>query len=107
MTESWKSRGVLLTLLSLKDKPKHGYEIAAHLKEKTAGFFTISFGALYPILHKLEKDGLIAGAWEDAGVSKRKKVYSLTPAGERALEEERGRYEAFAGAFAKLLGEKP
>jgi DNA-binding PadR family transcriptional regulator len=103
MTESAKSRGTFLALLALKDGPKHGYEIASHIEQRTGGFFKLSFGALYPILHKLEQEGLVEGAWEDIGAAKKRKVYSLTKKGHASLAEERERYEAFTGAFARLM----
>jgi DNA-binding PadR family transcriptional regulator len=106
MTESWKARGTFLVLLALQEGPKHGYEIASHLKERSAGFFSLSFGALYPILHKLEKEGLIAGEWEDVGASKKKKVYTLTARGRKELSSERQRYQETVSAFSKLLGSK-
>ena len=94
-----------LVLLALKEGPKHGYDIATHLEAKSAGFFTMSFGTLYPLLHRLEQQGLIKGEWED-GEGKRKKVYALTSAGQKALVEERARYEEQTAAFARLLGGK-
>jgi DNA-binding PadR family transcriptional regulator len=107
MGESWKSRGTFLVLLALKDGAKHGYEIAGHLTERTQGVFSISFGALYPILHRLEKDGLVSARWEAVGSSgaKQRKVYALTVKGRRALTAERASFEALTGAFARLLGD--
>ena len=75
MSEIIRARGVFLALLALKDGPKHGYEIAAFIKTKSEGFFSLSFGALYPILHKLEKDQLARASWEEVGGTKQKKVY--------------------------------
>lgn len=103
MGENWKSRSVFLVLLALNDGPKHGYDVAGYLRERTGGFFDISFGALYPVLHKLEKDGLIKGAWEKAGPTRQRKVYELTGRGRRSLGEERERFDALLGAFAKLI----
>ncbi len=105
MPESQPPRGAFLVLLALRGGPQHGYEIAAHLRERSGGVFTLSFGALYPILHRLEKDGLVSGRWQDVGPAKRKKVYALTRQGEAALGAEKARYLAFAGALSKLLGE--
>ena len=104
MGESWKSRGPFLVLLALRTGPKHGYEIASWLKDQTDGFFSLSFGALYPILHQMEKDGFVDGSWEEVGATKRRKVYTLTARGREALGEERERYEAYVGAFKRLLG---
>lgn len=105
MQEPHSPRGAFLVLLALRDGPKHGYEIASHLKESSGGVFGLSFGALYPILHRLEKEGLVAGAWQEIGPAKRKKVYALTRPGEAALSAEKARYLAFAGALSRLLGE--
>lgn len=106
MNDTAKSRSTFLTLLALKDGPKHGYDIATYIEEKTAAFFKLSFGALYPVLHKLEADGLVEGTWDETEGAKRKKVYTLTAEGRKALDEERERHEATVGAFAKLLGSK-
>jgi DNA-binding PadR family transcriptional regulator len=103
-----KARSDFLVLLALRAGPRHGYEIATWIEERSGGFFTLSFGALYPVLHKLEKDGLLSAEWQavgEAGV-KRKKVYSLTLRGRRVLETERAQFEKFTGAFARLLGAK-
>ncbi len=101
MPENWKSRGTFLVLIALANSPKHGYEIATFLRERTEGFFSISFGSLYPILHKLEKDGLIKGTWVE-----RRKTYELTRAGEAALKGERAHFDELMGAFTRLLGSK-
>lgn len=101
-----KTRGAFLALLALQSGPMHGYQIASWLQERTHGFFTLSWGALYPILHRLERQGFIAGAWEDIGPAKKRKIYSISAKGRRAAGEERERYEAFLDAFAKLLGDR-
>jgi DNA-binding PadR family transcriptional regulator len=98
-----KAQGNFLVLLAVEDGPKHGYEIAKYIEERSDGFFTISYGALYPVLHKLEKSKQIAGKWEQAGGTRKKKVYSLTRQGVAALRDERAAYEQFTLAFAKLL----
>jgi PadR family transcriptional regulator PadR len=105
VNESTGSRASFLVLLALRRGARHGYEIATWIEERSQGVFSLSFGALYPVLHRLEKEGLLAATWHavgEAGV-KRKKVYALTAAGRKALEAERARYEAWAGAFARLL----
>lgn len=105
MGESWKSRGTFLVLLALRGGPKHGYEIARHLDERSGGFFTLSFGALYPILHRIEQEGLVSARWEAVGESgaKQRKIYALTAKGRRALAAERETFQAIASAFARLL----
>ncbi len=109
MGESWKSRGTFLVLLALRTGAKHGYEIATYLEERSGGFFTLSFGALYPILHRLEKEGLVSARWHSVGASgaKQKKVYALTAKGRRGLEAEHASFRAQTGAFARLLKDEP
>jgi DNA-binding PadR family transcriptional regulator len=106
MSDSGKSRAQFLALLALEEGPKHGYEISSWVAERSAGFFSLSFGALYPLLHKLERDGLARGAWDESGGARPRKVYSLTAKGKKALAGERASYEEHASAFARLLGSK-
>ncbi len=102
--DTGKTRGRLMVLLALQDGPKHGYEVARYIQEASGGYFSMSFGALYPVLHRLEKDHLVAASWQQAGSARKKKVYTLTRKGQAALRAERADYDAFSLAFAKLLG---
>jgi PadR family transcriptional regulator PadR len=105
MSDSGRSRASFLVLLALRDGPRHGYDIASWLHERSGGVFTLSFGALYPVLHKLEQDGVLKAEWQAVGQPgvKRKKVYSLTARGRRALETEQARFAALTGAFTRLM----
>lgn len=61
--------------------PLHGYQVALEVEERSGGFFPFSHGTLYPILHRLERDGLIAGQWSDPAKGRPRKEYALTEAG--------------------------
>lgn len=76
----------LLILACLRERPAHGYEIALMVERETGGAFALQHGTLYPILHRLEKQGLIRGRWEGGG--RRRKTYELTSTGSRYLEGE-------------------
>ncbi len=82
MFESGEVKFVILRLL--KEKPRHGYEIIKALEEKMAGCYTPSAGTVYPTLQLLEDEGYIKAVDTDG-----KKVYQVTPEGERYLEEHR------------------
>lgn len=86
------ARGIneLLVLSSLREEAKHGYQIAIDIEEESRGLFRFRHGTLYPILHRLESERLIRGSWSTDG-GRRRKVYSLTPAGSRHLTGETGR----------------
>jgi DNA-binding PadR family transcriptional regulator len=103
MSDILKGRAPFLTLLALKNGAKHGYDIAAFIKEKGGGFFSVSFGSLYPILHNLEKDGLIKGSWESVSESKNKKVYKLTSKGLKELEQETSHVRGLINVFSEML----
>ena len=80
------ARGIneLLILSTLRDGAKHGYQIALDVEEGSNGLFRFRHGTLYPILHRLERDGHIEGSWSRAE-GRRRKVYALTRRGERHL----------------------
>ena len=80
MFEKGDLKFVILDLLA--EKPKHGYEIIRDLEERLGGFYSPSPGAVYPTLQMLEEMGHASAADRDG-----KKVYSITDAGRRFLEE--------------------
>jgi PadR family transcriptional regulator PadR len=104
MSDLLKARAPFLVLLALKSGAKHGYDIASFIKEKGSGFFSVSFGSLYPILHSLEREGIIKGAWESVSDSKNKKVYELTDKGMKELEEETSHVRGLIRVFSEMLG---
>jgi PadR family transcriptional regulator, regulatory protein PadR len=89
----------LLVLSSLREGARHGYQIALDVEERSGGAFELQHGTLYPILHRLEKEGLIRGEWTE-GVGRQRKEYELTRAGQRYLEEQAGEVR---GAFEQLI----
>jgi len=82
MFEAGEIKFVILRLL--KEKPRHGYEIIKALEERMAGCYSPSPGTVYPTLQMLEDQGYVRSS-EASG----KKVYEITPEGERYLEEHR------------------
>lgn len=92
----------LLVLATLEDGPKHGYQIALDVEEESDGDFELQHGTLYPILHRLEKEGLIRGRWEEEG--RRRKVYVLTDRGRRHLSQEGSRLLEGFRTLAGMLG---
>ena len=92
----------LLVLSTLRAGPRHGYQIAVDVEEESNGLFRFRHGTLYPILHRLEEDGLIRGSWSREG-GRRKKVYALTGAGTRHLHGETGRMQEIVSRLMQLL----
>jgi DNA-binding PadR family transcriptional regulator len=80
MFEPGEMRLVILRLI--REKPRHGYEIIKALEERMHGCYTPSAGSVYPTLQMLEDQGFVRIVEEDG-----KKVYHITPEGERFLDD--------------------
>ena len=84
-------KGVLemLVLRLICRKPAYGYELLNRLKTDSDGLFTLKEGTLYPILYRLEDDGMIQASWTTGeGRNAPKKGYSATEQGrERCLRQ--------------------
>lgn len=92
----------LLVLSSLHEGPKHGYQIALDIEAESNGLFRFRHGTLYPILHRLEADGMIRGSWSRKP-GRRRKVYMLTRAGQRRLTGGSDRVEEIAFQLMRVL----
>jgi DNA-binding PadR family transcriptional regulator len=95
-----------LLLAALEGGPRHGYAVMEFLRESTAGRLDLPTGTIYPALHRLEAAGLIAGSWSVVS-GRRRRCYSLTAAGARALSGRRADWREFADVIGAALGGKP
>jgi PadR family transcriptional regulator len=91
-----------MILAVLASGPAHGYAVIEHLKGRSGGVFDLPEGTVYPALHRLEADGLLASAWETAS-GRRRRVYKLTRRGRVALGERRGDWRLFSQAVEGVL----
>jgi len=92
----------LLILSTLRDGSKHGYQIALDVEADSNGLFKFRHGTLYPILHRLESDGLIKGSWsKDEG--RRRKVYGLTASGVTHLSGQTDRMDDIVSRLMEVL----
>jgi len=96
--------GILLAVL--EPGPLHGYAIMEALRVRSSGHVDLPTGTVYPALHRLERAGLVAANWSQPG-GRRRRVYTLTPAGRRALETERGTWRDFSAVVSALLQPAP
>ncbi len=72
----------LLVLETVCQGSTYGYELLTRLKERSGTLFTLKEGTLYPILYRLEDDGLIQSAWSQGeGRTAPKKMYAATAQG--------------------------
>jgi len=85
----------LLLLGMLARDASYGYEIVKHLNKEAEGVFLWQEGMLYPVLHKLEKGGLVRTQWQEADTGRRRKYYYITAKGREALTERTKEWSAF------------
>lgn len=92
---------IILKLLS-ENKRMYGYEITQKVKELTNGKIELTFGALYPILHKLEQEGVVKT--ESEVINNRNRIYySLTETGKNTAKERIEELEDFVNTIKALL----
>lgn len=92
-----------LLLAVLEDEPQHGYGIIEALQRRSGGVLDLPTGTVYPALRRLERAGWITGSWSTVGGRKRR-TYTLSRAGRRALAEQRAEWIRFSGVVGSVLG---
>jgi|SRR5579862_8672914 len=92
-----------LIMATIAAEPAHGYVILQRLQERSSGAFELAEGTLYPALHRLERDGLLASSWS-TGSGRRRRVYEITSAGQSALQTRRREWRRFSTAVEAVLG---
>lgn len=93
----------LLILKTLSHEPQHGYGIAARIQQITDDTLRVEEGSLYPALHRMEQAGWIAAKWQITATNRRARLYRLTPAGRKRLDEQEQKWEQLAAAVSKVL----
>jgi transcriptional regulator len=93
----------LLILKTLAAGTMHGWGIAQRIQIVSQDILQVNQGSLYPALHRLEQQGLIAAEWGASENNRQAKFYELTRAGRKQLADETRNWERMAGAVARIL----
>ena len=80
------STGVLILGVLARD-PSYGYRIIKRINDDADGLFAWQEGTVYPVLHKLEREGLVTSEWRVADTGRRRKYYVITETGRKAIAE--------------------
>jgi PadR family transcriptional regulator PadR len=99
-----KSLNETLILSILVNEKLHGYQLALEIEKKSDGLFKFNHGTLYPILHKLEKQGLISGSWKQEGPKRKRKYYKITGKGRKHINAQRLEWEEIYKLLFNILG---
>ena len=93
----------LILLRLLRSGSLNGWDIMQRLQLVSGEVLSVTPGALYPALHRLEERGLISAEWGPSDNNRRAKFYELTASGRKQLDAERKEWERFSGAVALIL----
>lgn len=95
----------MIVLKLICEKDTYGYEILQELEKKGGDFFTLKEGTLYPVLYRLEDNGLIISKWQAGeGRNTPKKYYSITETGGKAYEEYQATWKRFQLCIQQMCG---
>ena len=96
-----------LVLGVLEGTQLHGYEISKRIRQLSDTALAVGEGQLYPALHRLERDGMVAATWVPQEGKPPRKVYRLTEEGAGLLEEHKREWERFARGVNQVLRLRP
>lgn len=95
----------ILILESLRRQPAHGYAFVQHIQQRSNQLLEVEEGSLYPALQRLLKAKLVKGHWTISPTTNRRvRVYEITRAGLRHLEQEVTRFDRMLQGIALVLG---
>lgn len=97
----------LLVLSLLKDGDKYGYEMADELAKRSDDTFQLKEGTLYPLLHTLEKNGLVKSYTKEGPGGRERRYYQLTEDGRGQLEHKTAEWRLFSEKVNAVIGAAP
>lgn len=88
-----------LVLAILAEGDSYGYAIIKRVTELSGGHLQWTDGMLYPVLHRLERQGLVAAKWAAAENGRKRKYYRITKEGREQLAAQRKQWQTVDGAL--------
>ena len=101
-------KGVLdmVVLKLVEEKETYGYEIIQELEGRGNGYFNLKEGTLYPVLYRLEDDGLITSSWKTLPQrTTPKKYYAITQEGRQTLKKYWQTWKGFSESVEQIWKE--
>jgi transcriptional regulator len=81
----------------------HGYAITSHIQNASQDLLRVEEGSLYPALHRMEQDGWVKAEWGMTEKNRQARLYSLTAAGRRQLEQEQESWARLTLGVGRVL----
>jgi PadR family transcriptional regulator, regulatory protein PadR len=101
-SELQQNSAEIVILALLEDRPRHGYELAKLVEAGSGSLLQYQVASIYPMLHRLERKGMVQGKWVEKPEERRRRFYSLTKAGRAALAAQRIAWNEFFTALNRL-----
>ena len=98
-----KGSSEIIILSLLAQEPMYGYQITRELERRSAGYFNMKEGLLYPTLHRMEQGELVASEWSTVVGRRRRKYYRLTEKGRQALMAQTAEWRTFTERLLHLV----
>ena len=99
-----KGSAELMVLAVVEDQPRHGYDIARRIDERSDGVLRFHVASLYPMLYRMERRGWIQGRWLEKTGQRRRRYYKLTAEGRKVLAAQRREWQSLVAALDKVAG---
>ena len=93
----------LLILKVLALAPMHGWAVAQRIRQMSGEVLQVGQSALYPALHKLERNGWITSQWKISETNRRAKYYTLTRSGRKTVAQEAANWERLSAAISGIV----
>lgn len=94
-----------LILSILQDGESYGYALIQRVRELSNGQLEWTDGMLYPVLHRLEKQGMITSKWKKSETGRERKYYVLNADGRKSLAMQREQWRVIVGTLNELWGD--
>jgi DNA-binding PadR family transcriptional regulator len=91
-----------IVLAILAEGDSYGYAILKRVRELSGGRMEWTDGMLYPVLHRLERQGHVEARWEVAKSGRRRKYYHITRRGQALLAEQREQWQTVDAALRNI-----
>jgi len=92
-----------LILGILSEGSSYGYAIIKRVAELSGGELQWTDGMLYPVLHRLERNGWVEAVWGQSETGRQRKYYRLTQGGEDELASQRRQWQVVDGALRRTM----
>ena len=93
----------LLLLKLLEEEDMYGHQMIATLKQRSDDTFALKAGTLYPLLHNLEKQGVVSSYEKIAETGRQRIYYSITSEGRKKLHDKKVEWKTFTKAVSVVL----